>query len=202
MTPSVSNVFSAPLAVEGVAITGGLELVLACDMVVVYQPSIGAPYRPQVPASVTNALTDSMLTQAATNAKFQDTHAKFGILPFWGLSQKLSKIVGVNRARSASTFLTLLTPVFQNSVEPMPDTHLRRKGLASSYAHMPRDRRLSTFNIYARYNCHRQMSLTAQPVSAVEAEKWGLVNELTVPGGALDRAISIARQIASHVRDT
>jgi len=60
-------------AVDGVAITGGFELVLACDMVV-----------------------------ATPRAKFQDTHAKFGIAPFWGLSQRLPNLVGANRARQFS----------------------------------------------------------------------------------------------------
>ena len=31
-----------------------------------------------------------------------DTHCKFGIMPGWGLSQKLSRMVGINRARDAS----------------------------------------------------------------------------------------------------
>ena len=60
-------------AVEGVAITAGLELVLGADVVV-----------------------------AARGARFADTHGKFGIMPFWGLSQKLSAVVGANNARLVS----------------------------------------------------------------------------------------------------
>lgn len=66
-------------AVDGFAITGGFELVLACDMVV-----------------------------ATPRAKFQDTHAKFGIAPFWGLSQRLPSLVGVNRARQFSLSATAI----------------------------------------------------------------------------------------------
>ncbi|KAL2620843.1 hypothetical protein R1flu_001048 [Riccia fluitans] len=58
--------------INGWAITVGFELALACDILI-----------------------------ASTNAKFMDTHAKFGILPSWSLSQKLSRLVGLNRARHA-----------------------------------------------------------------------------------------------------
>jgi enoyl-CoA hydratase len=57
-------------AVNGFAITGGFELVLACDIII-----------------------------ASSNAKFADTHAKFGIAPSWGLSQKLSRTIGISRAK-------------------------------------------------------------------------------------------------------
>ncbi|MFT4095847.1 MAG: enoyl-CoA hydratase [Rhodoblastus sp.] len=60
-------------AINGVAITGGFELALACDVLI-----------------------------ASTNARFADTHARVGIMPGWGLSQKLSRIVGVYRAKELS----------------------------------------------------------------------------------------------------
>ncbi|MFM6854311.1 MAG: enoyl-CoA hydratase [Sphingopyxis sp.] len=60
-------------AINGVAITGGFELALACDVLV-----------------------------ASTNARFADTHARVGILPGWGLSQKLSRAIGIYRARQLS----------------------------------------------------------------------------------------------------
>lgn len=60
-------------AINGAAITGGFEVALACDILI-----------------------------ASTNAKFADTHARVGILPGWGLSQKLSRLVGVSRAKEAS----------------------------------------------------------------------------------------------------
>ncbi|KAL2620862.1 hypothetical protein R1flu_001067 [Riccia fluitans] len=59
-------------AINGWAITAGFELALACDILI-----------------------------ASTDAKFMDTHAKFGIFPSWGLSQKFSRLVGLNRARHA-----------------------------------------------------------------------------------------------------
>ncbi len=56
-------------AINGVAITGGFELALACDIRI-----------------------------ASTNARFADTHARVGVIPGWGLSQKLSRFVGLSRA--------------------------------------------------------------------------------------------------------
>ncbi|MEQ4498303.1 crotonase/enoyl-CoA hydratase family protein [Nocardioides kribbensis] len=40
-------------------------------------------------------------------------------------------------------------------------------------------------------------ALTGEPFSAQEAERWGLVNEVTPPGEALDRALALARQVAA-----
>ncbi|KAJ4722001.1 Enoyl-CoA hydratase [Melia azedarach] len=60
-------------AISGFAVTAGFEIALACDILV-----------------------------AAKGAKFIDTHARFGIFPSWGLSQKLSRIIGPNRAREVS----------------------------------------------------------------------------------------------------
>ena len=60
-------------AINGVAVTGGFELALACDVLV-----------------------------ASTEARFADTHARVGIMPGWGLSQKLSRLIGIARAKELS----------------------------------------------------------------------------------------------------
>jgi len=60
-------------AINGVAITGGFELALACDVLI-----------------------------ASTHARFADTHARVGIMPGWGLSQKLSRMIGISRAKELS----------------------------------------------------------------------------------------------------
>ena len=67
--------FSKPLigAINGLAITGGLEIALACDILI-----------------------------AAESARFADTHVRVGILPGWGLSQRLSRAVGIYRAKELS----------------------------------------------------------------------------------------------------
>lgn len=60
-------------AINGVAATGGFELALWCDMLV-----------------------------ATNTARFVDTHARVGLVPGWGLSQRLSRMIGINRARELS----------------------------------------------------------------------------------------------------
>jgi enoyl-CoA hydratase len=60
-------------AINGVAITGGFELALACDVLI-----------------------------CSENARFADTHARVGITPGWGLSQKLSRAIGPYRAKELS----------------------------------------------------------------------------------------------------
>lgn len=60
-------------AINGVAITGGFEVALACDVLI-----------------------------GSSNARFADTHARVGIMPGWGLSQKLSRMIGISRAKELS----------------------------------------------------------------------------------------------------
>ena len=64
--------FDRPIigAINGVAITGGFELALACDILI-----------------------------ASREARFADTHVRVGVLPGWGLSQKLCRIIGIGRAK-------------------------------------------------------------------------------------------------------
>lgn len=57
-------------AVQGHCYTGSLELALACDLLI-----------------------------AAENAKFADTHGKWGMSPSWGMSQRLPRRVGLVTAR-------------------------------------------------------------------------------------------------------
>lgn len=60
-------------AVNGAAVTGGFELALGCDFL-----------------------------YASEHARFADTHVRVGILPGWGLSQKLSRLIGLGRAKELS----------------------------------------------------------------------------------------------------
>ncbi|MDT5202846.1 MAG: enoyl-CoA hydratase, partial [Mycobacterium sp.] len=60
-------------AINGAAVTGGLELALYCDILI-----------------------------ASEHAKFADTHARVGLLPTWGLSVRLPQKVGVGLARRMS----------------------------------------------------------------------------------------------------
>ena len=67
-------------AINGFAITGGFEIALACDLLI-----------------------------ASTEARFADTHARVGILPGWGLSQRLSRAIGIYRAKELSLTGNYLT---------------------------------------------------------------------------------------------
>ncbi len=60
-------------AINGVAITGGLELALNCDILL-----------------------------ASENARFADTHTKVGVPPGWGMSQLLPRAVGIRKAKEMS----------------------------------------------------------------------------------------------------
>ncbi|MDD7813982.1 enoyl-CoA hydratase [Mycobacterium sp. CSUR Q5927] len=60
-------------AINGAAVTGGLELALSCDILI-----------------------------ASEQARFADTHTRVGILPGWGLTVRLPQRVGVGLARRMS----------------------------------------------------------------------------------------------------
>ena len=60
-------------AINGAAVTGGLELTLYCDILI-----------------------------ASEQARFADTHARVGLLPTWGLSVRLPQKVGIGLARRMS----------------------------------------------------------------------------------------------------
>ena len=60
-------------AINGVAVTGGFELALACDFLV-----------------------------ASEHARFADTHSRVGVMPGWGLTVLLPQAIGVRRAREMS----------------------------------------------------------------------------------------------------
>jgi enoyl-CoA hydratase/carnithine racemase len=57
-------------AVQGHCYTGGLEIALACDLLI-----------------------------AAESARFADTHGKWGMTPTWGMSQRLPRRIGPLRAK-------------------------------------------------------------------------------------------------------
>jgi len=60
-------------AINGVAVTGGLELALACDFLI-----------------------------GSERARFADTHARVGVMPGWGLTVALPQTIGIRRARQMS----------------------------------------------------------------------------------------------------
>ena len=67
-------------AINGFAVTGGFEIALACDLLI-----------------------------CSSDARFADTHARVGVMPGWGLSQKLSRTIGIYRAKELSLTGNYLT---------------------------------------------------------------------------------------------
>lgn len=70
MPPTTTPVIGA---VNGPAVTGGLELALGCDFLI-----------------------------ASERATFADTHARVGVMPAGGMTIRLPQLVGINRARQMS----------------------------------------------------------------------------------------------------
>lgn len=60
-------------AINGFAVTGGFEIALMADILI-----------------------------GSSNAAFADTHVRMGVVPGWGLSQKLSALIGTSRAKELS----------------------------------------------------------------------------------------------------
>ncbi len=98
-------------AVNGPAVTGGFEMAMACDMVV-----------------------------AAENAWFQDTHVSIGLLPGWGLSQRLQRVIGANRAREIALTARRVTAAegiemgFVNRMVPEADLAATTRAMADAVA--------------------------------------------------------------------
>jgi enoyl-CoA hydratase len=108
-------------AINGVAVTGGLELALMCDFRV-----------------------------ASEAARFADTHARVGVVPAWGLTARLPQAVGPGWARQMSftgDFVDAATALrigLVNQVVPAADLIGTAVALATSVAstHEPTLRRI------------------------------------------------------------
>jgi enoyl-CoA hydratase len=103
-------------AINGPAVTGGFELALACDILI-----------------------------GSENARFADTHARVGIMPGWGLSQKLSRMIGISRAKEASltgNYIDAQTAVawgLMNRIVPAADLVETALKLARDIASIPNE---------------------------------------------------------------
>ncbi len=73
--PSLLRALPQPVigAINGVAVTGGFEISLSCDLLVV-----------------------------TPETRFADTHARVGLIAGWGLAARLSRAVGLARAKELS----------------------------------------------------------------------------------------------------
>jgi enoyl-CoA hydratase len=147
--------FNKPLigAINGVAITGGLELALACDVLI-----------------------------ASTSARFADTHARIGITPGWGLSQKLSRAIGIYRAKELSltgNFLDADTAcawgLVNRVVAPAELMPVARR-LALDMASIPTD-----FNVFYKKLINDGFALPFAEALALETERANARNANVAP---------------------
>ena len=74
-------------AVNGHCYTGALEIVLACDIII-----------------------------ASEEAKFGDTHVRWGLRPSWGMSQRLPRAVGYYKAKELSFTAAVIDSVEANRI--------------------------------------------------------------------------------------
>lgn len=134
-------------AINGAAVTGGLELVLACDIVI-----------------------------ASEKARFADTHARVGVMPLWGLTVRLPAAVGFGFAKRMSltgNFVDAQTALAHGLVTEV----VAHDELLSTARHLAADIATSNqpgvrtmLNTYRRIESH-----VAGPQSAIEAdagESW------------------------------
>jgi enoyl-CoA hydratase len=98
-------------AINGAAVTGGFEIALACDFLVVSE-----------------------------RARFADTHARVGLLPGWGLTVMLPEAIGSRRAKQLSltgAFLDASTALdwgLVNEVVPHDQLLVRAREIALTIA--------------------------------------------------------------------
>lgn len=92
------------VAVQGLCLAGGIELMLACDVCF-----------------------------AAESAQFGDQHAQFGLIPGWGGSQRLTRLMGERRALDLMFSARWLTALEAKQVGLVnyivPDDGLRKAAL-------------------------------------------------------------------------
>jgi len=150
-------------AINGVAITGGFEVALACDVLI-----------------------------ASTEARFADTHARVGILPGWGLSQRLSRIIGPSRAKELSftgNFLDARTACdwgLVNRVVSPEDLMPTALGLAADMASIP----LHTLCAYKKL-IDEGYDLPFGAALALEHAVSGTANRAVTPGMVEERRAAV-----------
>jgi enoyl-CoA hydratase len=155
--------FRGPIigAINGHAITGGFEMALACDILI-----------------------------ASEHARFADTHARVGMLPGWGLSQKLPRLIGTSRAKEISF---TGAPVFaQQAYEWGLVNHvLPADGLLPRAVKMAEDMCACVPDILARYKPLIDEGLS-KPLD--EALRWEEAIAIESAGKSMAREIASRRE--------
>lgn len=140
-------------AVNGVCVTGGLELVLNASFVV-----------------------------ASERARFADRHARFGLVPAWGLSALLPAAVGVRRAREMSLTGRLVDAAdalrwgLVNHVVPHAELLPFARGLAADVIAGDQRANRALLGLYARgqgRSLAERLALEAEVVAGWRAKQDG-----------------------------
>jgi enoyl-CoA hydratase len=132
-------------AVNGACVTGGLELVLSCDIVI-----------------------------ASERARFADTHARLGALPRWGMSALLPRAVGVAKAKeitATGAFVDAQEALrigLVNHVVPHDELAARTRDLAAAIVAGNQRAVRASIDLYDRGN-----GLSLDDALALEAEVGG-----------------------------
>lgn len=116
-------------AINGVCVTGGLELALGCDVLL-----------------------------ASEQARFADTHAKLGLVPAWGMTVFLARAIGTRRAVELSLtgeFIdadNALSWGLVNEVVPHDALMARAYEVAATMRDLDPDARATILELYRRGN--------------------------------------------------
>jgi enoyl-CoA hydratase len=154
-------------AINGVAITGGFEIALHCDVLI-----------------------------ASERARFADTHARVGLLPRWGLSVYLPLAVGPGLARRLSLtgdFLSAdaaLRAGLVTEVVPHGDLLPSARGIAATIVGNNRAAVSSLLASYHRIGDHLLHDALALEVEAADAWRRTAVDAASIAAGsraAIDR---------------
>lgn len=139
-------------AVNGPAVTGGLEVALHCDLLL-----------------------------ASERASFADTHVRVGVLPGWGLSYLLPQAVGIRRAREMSLTGRHVGPAeaaawgLVNRVVPHAELLDTARAVATAVAEVEPDAAAAMLDLYARTSSTTgaEAAETERAVSAAWLERSG-----------------------------
>jgi enoyl-CoA hydratase len=153
-------------AINGVAITGGLELALACDF-----------------------------RLGSERARFADTHARVGLTPAWGLTARLPQAVGQSWARQMSMtgdFVDAPTALRIGLInELVPHDSLLERAVALAAAVTSTDKATAA-RIRELYDLSRDQTGAGALAAEIEISSAGVL--ISDPGGfAARRAAVFAR---------
>ena len=154
-------------AINGVTVTGGLEIALCCDILI-----------------------------ASERARFADTHARVGLLPGWGMSVRLPMVVGSRLARRLSLtgdFLSAKQALAVGLVTEVVAHDQLADTAGSVAAAIVANNQPTVRALLATYRCIEDVSTReGLAIEAESATRW-LRNHVTSDSIAINRAAVLER---------